>query len=85
MYTALFSILFFIVGIMGGWIAQEKYTEFVMFRRHDFEELFEQNPHPEIFDDNGKVYRGDYMAINFELGYNADEFDPKDIYLDEDY
>ena len=85
MYAALFSVLFLIVGVLVGWIAQDKYSEFVMFKRHDFEELFEENPHPEIYDKNGKIYRGDYVAITFEPGYDPEQFDPEDIYLDEDY
>ena len=79
MYTALFSILFLIVGGVVGWVGCERYLEYLAHERHDFEELFQENPHPEIFDSNGNIYRGDYTTITFEPGYNPDEFDPEDI------
>jgi len=47
--------------------------------KHEFDELFEKNPHPELFDNDGSLNRGEYMAINFDLGYDPDEFDPEDI------
>lgn len=79
MYTILFSLAFLIIGFVTGWLGNEKYNLLLAVNRHDFEELFAENPHPEIFNEDGKVYRGDYMSINFEPGYNPDEFDPEDI------
>ena len=78
--TGLLSILFLSVGLIIGFIASEKYTAYMNHTRHDFEELFEKNPHPELFDENGKLDRGEYMNISFEPGYNPDEFDPEDIH-----
>ena len=51
---------------------------------HDFEELFKKNPHPELFDEDGNLDRGDYTAINFEPGFDPEKWDPNtDITLDE--
>ena len=78
-YTILFSVLFLSVGVIGGWFAAERYIAYMTYERHDFEELFEENPHPEIFDKDGKLNRGDYLTLNFEPGYDPDKFDPEDI------
>ena len=79
MTTVLFSELFLIVGLVGGWFLAEKYIAYMTFNEHDFEELFEKNPHPELFDKNGDLNRGEYMALHFDPGYDPDEFDPEDI------
>lgn len=78
-YTVLFSINFLLVGLVLGWLGADKYREFITYTTHEFDELFEANPHPELFDKDGKLNKGDYMYINFDLGYNPDEFDPEDI------
>lgn len=74
-----------IVGALAGWLAAERYIAFMAHERHDFEELFEQNPHPEIFNDDGEIYRGDYTAITFDPGFDPEQFDPDtDIRKDDD-
>ncbi len=73
MYTVLFSLLFLIVGCIIGWLGSERYMAYMEFNRHEFDELFEQNPHPELFDKDGNINRGDYISVNFELGYDPDE------------
>lgn len=78
-YTVLFSINFLLVGVVIGWLGSDKYREFVNHTTHEFDELFQANPHPELFDKDGKLNKGDYMYINFDLGYDPDEFDPEDI------
>lgn len=78
-YTILFSEVFLIVGLLVGWIASERFLYYKEQNRHHFEELFEENPHPEIYDDEGQINRGEYMSLNFEPGYDPDEFDPEDI------
>jgi len=80
MFTFLFSTLFLGLGLVFGWLGAERYMAYMTFERHDFEELFTENPHPEIYDAKGNINRGDYMYVNFDLGYDADEFDPEDIY-----
>ncbi len=79
MDSSLFSILFLFVGFTIGWLASERYTDHVLKNTHDFEELFEENPHPEIYDKDGKINRGEYMSINFDLGYDPEDFDPEDL------
>ena len=79
MDSSLFSILFLFVGFTIGWLASERYTDHVLRNTHDFEELFEENPHPEIYDKDGKINRGEYMSINFDLGYDPEDFDPGDL------
>ena len=74
------SILALVLGFTVGWLASEKYNAYLNFERHDFEELFQKNPHPELYDDQGKLHRGDYMNITFEPEYDPDEFDPEDIH-----
>jgi len=73
------SLLCLIVGVTSGWFFSEKYWEFMSVEKHEFDELFEKNPHPELFDNDGSLNRGEYMAINFDLGYDPEEFDPEDI------
>lgn len=72
MYTILFSVLFLIVGVLSGWFFFERYTAMMEYTRHDFEDLFEQNPHPEIFMDDGTINRGDYIAIQFPADYDPE-------------
>ena len=74
--TLLFGL---ITGIITGWFITDKYNQMLVAHEHDFEELFKENPHPEIFDKDGKIVRSDYMAINFDLGYDPEDFDPEDI------
>ena len=69
-----------IIGFVTGWLTSERYIAFMTHIEHDFEELFEKNPHPELFDGDGELDRGDYMMITFEPGYDPDEFDPEDIH-----
>ena len=77
--TALFSIAFLFIGLVCGWFIADKYLALMLHNRHGFEDLFEENPHPEIFKKDGTIDRGEYMVLNFEPGYNPDEFDPDDL------
>lgn len=70
MSLILFCSLFLLIGVTVGWLGAERYVAFLTHKRHEYEELFEENPHPEIFDKKGKINRGDYMAITFEPGYD---------------
>jgi hypothetical protein len=79
----LFSILFLIVGVLAGWTAAERYIAFMQYTEHEHEELFRENPHPELFDSDGEINRGDYITMMFEPGFDPDEWDPEtDIYRD---
>ena len=78
------AALCLVVGIIGGWMAAERYIAFMQHVEHDFEELFDKNPHPELFDADGNIDRGDYMAITFDPGFDPEKWDPEtDISLDE--
>lgn len=83
MNTALFSILFLLVGIILGIIGNERYREYVAWNVHEFDKIFKENPHPEIFDKKGRIIKEDYIAMNFELGYDPDEdWDYEDAEID---
>ena len=75
----LYAQLFLIVGVLAGWFASDKFKEYAEKTRHHFQELFDENPHPEIYNEDGDIDKGDYMVVNFELGYDPDGFDPEDI------
>ena len=62
-----------------GWLGAERYIAMFSIEPHDFEQLFEENPHPEIFDKDGNLDRGEYITLNFELGYDPSEFNSEDI------
>ena len=80
----LIATLALILGFTIGWLAAERYIAFMQHVEHDFEELFEKNPHPELFDVDGNIDRGDYMAITFDPGFDPEKWDPEtDISLDE--
>ena len=77
--ATLFTMLFLPVGIVIGWIAHENFMNYVEEKAHPFNDIITQNPHPELFDDKGKVIGNDYMALTFDLGYDPSEFEPEDI------
>ena len=78
------SFLCLLVGLLVGWMAAERYVAFMAHERHDFEDIFDKNPHPEIFDDDGKIYRGDYTTITFDPGFDPGEWDPTTDIMPED-
>ena len=47
---------------------------------HPHDELFRENPHPELFDSEGELFRGEYVSLNFEPGYDPEQFDPEDLF-----
>lgn len=84
MITALLSILFLLVGLIIGWTIHEKYIEYLHYNTHEFEKIIQQNPHPEIFDDTGKVNREEYLCVNFELGFDPDQdWDGEELYIED--
>ena len=78
--TFIISELCLVVGFMVGWFASDRFSEYLQKSRHHFEELFEENPHPELYDEDGHLNRGDYLSLNFEPGYDPESFDPEDLY-----
>ena len=77
--ATLFTMLFLPVGIIIGWISHETFVNHLEEKAHPFSDIISQNPHPELFDNNGKVIGEDYVALTFDLGYDPEEFDPEDI------
>jgi len=63
-FTVMFTLLFFMVGGIIGWLTY----------RH----LLETRPpylHPEFFDENGQVIPDEVVAVRFEEGYFDDDED----------
>ena len=59
-------ILFFIVGIVTGWVAREYMMSYREIPRI----------HPEMFDNQGNLIPDEVLAIRFEEGYfDSDEED----------
>lgn len=61
-FTIMFTLLFFMVGSIIGWLTY----------RH----LLESRPpylHPEFFDENGQVIPDEVVAVRFEEGFFDDE------------
>jgi hypothetical protein len=65
--SSFLTILFFIVGVMAGWVAREYMMN------------YQEGPkvHPEFFDHNGNVIPDEVIAFRFEhdYDYNEDETD----------
>jgi uncharacterized protein YneF (UPF0154 family) len=62
-------IMFFIVGIVTGWVARE-----YMMNYREIPRI-----HPEMFDSNGQLIPDEVLAIRFEEGYfDSDEEDDED-------
>ena len=61
------SIMFFIVGVLIGWVARD----YLM----NYREL--PKPHPEMFDGNGNLVPDEVIAFRFENNYDY-EIDEED-------
>ncbi len=77
--TFLFSEAFLIIGLVLGWMAANIYADYITKEEHDYDELFEKNPHPELYDEDGNLNRGEYLTLNIEPGYDIDGFNPEDL------
>ena len=78
------SFLCLIVGLTIGWMGAERYIAFMQHIEHEHEELFQKNPHPELFNSDGELHRGEYTTITFDPGFDPEKWDPEtDITLDE--
>ena len=67
-FGSFMSVLFMIVGVIGGWVAREYIMNY-----HDAPRL-----HPEFFDDNGNVIPDEVLAVRFEEGYFDDNEEDED-------
>ena len=65
-FSALFSVMFFVVGTVVGWLAKD----YVLQRDSKYIPL-----HPEMFDENGQIIPDEVLAVRFENDM-ADPDDP---------
>jgi len=72
----LISFLFLAVGLIGGWIGAERYLAFMHHTEHEHEDLFKKNPHPELYDSDGELNRGEYITMVFDPDFDPDDWDP---------
>mgnify|MGYP004083594851 FL=1 len=63
-FGSFLTILFLIVGAIGGWVAREYFMNY-----HDIK------VHPEMFDGNGNLVPDEIVAFRFENNYDNDEED----------
>ncbi len=66
-FGSFLTILFLIVGAIGGWVAREYFMNY-----HDIK------VHPEMFDVNGNLVPDEIVAFRFENNYDSDEEDNDD-------
>lgn len=67
-FGSFMTVLFFIVGIMLGWVAREymmNYRELPRF-------------HPEMYDENGNIIPDEILAVRFENDYDYDDNEDED-------
>ena len=64
-FSALFSIMFLLLGTVFGWLAKD----YVLQRDSKYIPL-----HPEMFDENGQIIPDEVLAVRFE----NDMVDPDD-------
>ncbi len=62
------SLLFFFVGLLGGWIARDYMMNYREIPR----------PHPEMFDINGNLVPDEVIAFNFENYHDDNESSEED-------
>ena len=63
-FGSFLTVLFLIVGAIGGWVAREYFMNY-----HDIK------VHPEMFDGNGNLVPDEIVAFRFENNYDNDEED----------
>ena len=62
------SLLFFFVGLIGGWVARDYMLNYREIPR----------PHPEMFDINGNLVPDEVIAFNFENYHDDNESSEED-------
>ena len=68
-----------LLGFTIGWLSSERFSDYMSYESHEYDELCAKNPHPELFDSEGMLDRGEYINIQFDPGYDPELFDPDDI------
>jgi len=67
-FGSFLTVLFLIVGLIGGWVARE-----YMLNYQD-----KPNLHPEFFDGDGNVIPDEVLAVRFEEGFFDDDLEEED-------
>lgn len=67
-FSALFSIMFLMLGGVIGWMAKQ----------HFYEGTAIAYTHPEMFDENGNVIPDEILAVRFENDYDSSIEDEED-------
>ena len=67
-FGSFLTVLFLIVGLIGGWVAREYMMNYREIPR----------PHPEMFDGQGNLIPDEVIAFNFENYHDYDEEDIDD-------
>jgi len=67
-FGTLFSIMFFLVGGILGWL----------MRQNSYERSYTNFIHPEMFDANGNIIPDEILALRFETDYDTDNDDEED-------
>ena len=62
------SIMFFLLGILIGWVARDYMMNYREIPR----------PHPEMFDTNGNLVPDEIVAFRFENNYDNDSEEDDD-------
>ena len=64
-FGSFLTIMFLIIGIIGGWVARDYMLNYREIPR----------PHPEMFDELGNLVPDEIVAFRFENNYDNDEED----------
>ena len=67
-FGSFLTILFFVVGILFGWVAREYMMNYREIPR----------PHPEMFDSQGNLIPDEVIAFNFENYYDNNNDDTEE-------
>jgi hypothetical protein len=63
-FSVMFSVMFLMLGLVGGWI----------FKQYQIERIYGvRNIHPEFFDNNGNIVPDEVLAVSFNPEYFEDE------------
>ena len=62
-FGSILTILFLIVGLIGGWVAREYMMNYREIPR----------PHPEMFDNQGNLIPDEVIAFNFDNYYDYED------------
>ena len=68
-FGSFLTVLFLIVGLIGGWVAREYMMNYREIPR----------PHPEMFDGQGNLIPDEVIAFNFENYHDYEINDDEDI------